>query len=52
MEIGVRYDSWKHMEVDFASTKEKRREIVFAVKSSGFVPLLCWRDGCFGKRET
>ncbi|KAL9395767.1 hypothetical protein Peur_010020 [Populus x canadensis] len=39
MEIGVRYDLWKHMEVDFASTKEKCREIVFAVKGSGFVPL-------------
>jgi hypothetical protein len=40
MEIGVRYDLWKHMEVDFASTKEKCREIVFAVKGSGFVPLV------------
>jgi hypothetical protein len=28
------------MEVDFASTKEKCREIVFAVKGSGFVPLV------------
>ena len=26
MEIEVRYGSWKHMKVDFASTKEKCRE--------------------------
>jgi hypothetical protein len=33
-------NTWRYMEVDFASTKEKCREIVFAVKGSGFVPLV------------
>lgn len=39
MEIGVRYESWKHMEVDFASTKDDAGEL-FSSEGRRFVPSL------------